>query len=90
MLLYPTIQELTKGGINRFQLVIAAAKGARKVTDEYLKQRSDVETAVDNGMVGVKHITQYSSNEQALSVAIQKINSGEYKIVDHSETDKST
>ena len=43
MMLYPTIQELTEGKINRYELVIATAKGARKVIekdiarDEYLK-----------------------------------------------------
>ena len=39
-MLYPTIDELTKGKFNRYQLAIATAKCARLVTDEYVHQRT--------------------------------------------------
>ena len=38
-MLYPTIDELTKGKFNRYELAIATAKCARMITDEYVKQR---------------------------------------------------
>ena len=39
-MIYPSIGELTKDGkINRYELVIATAKCARKITDEYVAQR---------------------------------------------------
>ena len=33
-MIYPTIQELTKGNYNRYQLAIATAKCARLITNE--------------------------------------------------------
>ena len=48
-MLYPTINELTKGQYNRYELSLATAKCARIVTDEYVKQREDAEHANANG-----------------------------------------
>ena len=39
MMIKPSIEQLTKGEINRYELVIATAKCARIVTDEYVEQR---------------------------------------------------
>ena len=36
----PSIAELTQGNFNRYELVIGAAKCARRVTDEYVEQRA--------------------------------------------------
>lgn len=48
-MIYPSIGELTKDGkINRYELVIATAKCARKITDEYVAQRELAERAVAN------------------------------------------
>ena len=44
-MLYPTINELTKGDFNRYELSLATARCARIVTDEYVKQREDAEKA---------------------------------------------
>ena len=38
-MLYPTIEELTQGKFNRYELSLATAKCARIVTDEYAKQK---------------------------------------------------
>ena len=45
-MLYPTINQLTGGQFNRYELVIATAKCARMVTDEYVRQRETAEKAV--------------------------------------------
>ena len=39
MMLQPTVADLTKGKINRYELAIATAKCARAITDEYLNQK---------------------------------------------------
>jgi hypothetical protein len=44
----PTIAELTKEEMNRYELVIAIAKSARRVTDEYVEQRARAERMVAN------------------------------------------
>ena len=38
-MLYPTINKLTKGKFNRYQLAVATAKCARLITDEYVRER---------------------------------------------------
>ena len=38
-MIYPTIDKLTGGEFNRYELVIGVAKGARIVTDEYVAMR---------------------------------------------------
>jgi len=40
MLISPSIVDLTKGKYNAYTIVIAAAKGARMVTDEYVAARA--------------------------------------------------
>ena len=39
----PSIEQLTKGKFNRYSLVIATAKCARMITDEYVVQREKAE-----------------------------------------------
>ena len=46
-MLYPTIQELTGGKINRYELVIAAAKGARIVRRINAEERFRMEKVLD-------------------------------------------
>ena len=39
----PSVEDLTAKGINRYELVIATAKCARLITDEYVEQRAYAE-----------------------------------------------
>ena len=43
-MIYPTIDELTKGEFNRYELVVGVAKCARIVTDEYIEMRNKAQT----------------------------------------------
>ena len=45
-MLHPTIKQLTKDQYNRYELTLATAKCARLLTDEYVKQREDVEKSM--------------------------------------------
>ena len=49
-MLYPTINELTKGEYNRYELALATAKCARIITGEYVRQRE----AAERSMTGNK------------------------------------
>ena len=89
-MIYPTIQELTKGNYNRYQLAIATAKCARLITDEYVKQRSAAESALTGTKEGssstiASMIDPTLANEKAVKNAINSINKGEYEIVDAPE-----
>ena len=47
-MIYPSIDEITKGQYNRYTLCIATAKCARIVTDEYVEQRELAEKMLAN------------------------------------------
>ena len=42
-MIFPSISDLTKDKYNRYELVIATAKCARMITDEYVKERETAE-----------------------------------------------
>lgn len=88
-MIYPTIEELTKGNYNRYQLAIATAKCARIITDEYVKQRAAAENALTGSKEGsgsiVSLIDQDLADKKAVKNAIDSIRAGEYLIVDGAE-----
>lgn len=98
-MLYPTINELTKGQFNRYELALATARCARLVTDEYVKQREDAERAnaqnKENDHPINVMIDKDLRDDKAVKTAIRRIYDGEYLIVrkekDSAETvDEST
>ncbi len=84
-MLYPTIGELTKGDFNRYELSLAAARCARLVTDEYVKQREDAERSQTGNKETDKPIQTLINkelrDEKAVKTAIRRIHDGEYVIV---------
>ena len=50
MMLHPTIEDLTKGKINRYELAIATAKCARTLNDDYVAQKELAEKAAMAGI----------------------------------------
>ena len=88
-MIYLSIGELTKDGkINRYELVIATAKCARKITDEYVAQRELAERAIANKETD-KSIAALVSREfrddKAVRTAINRLQSGEYEIIPDGE-----
>ena len=84
-MLYPTPDELSRGKYNRYTLVVAAAKCARKVTDEYVKQRENAEKLISNKETDkslASMIKRDIRDEKAVKNAINRIYQGEYKIDD--------
>ena len=88
-MIYPTIQDLTKDKINRYELAIATAKCARIITDEYVKQRNAAESALTGSKEGSSTIASLIdpalANEKAVKNAINRMKNGEYEIVDSPE-----
>ena len=90
MIIEPTIDQLSKGKYNRFTLVIATAKGARMVTDDYVSQRERAENLIsgketDKPLFAL--IDQDCRDEKAVKVAIDRLMKDEYKIVNAPELD---
>ncbi len=87
-MIYPSIDELTEHGkYNRYTLVVATAKCARLVTDEYVRQREEAERLLANKETEkslAALIKREFRDDKAVKVAINKIDNGEYKIDDSS------
>ena len=83
MMLHPTIEDLTKGKINRYELAIATAKCARTLNDDYVAQKELAEKAAMAGkdVDFVVTVDQTLADVKHVRVAIDRIYSGEYKIV---------
>ena len=83
-MIYPTIEELTGGQFNRYELVVGVAKCARIVTDEYIEMRTKAQKMIDN------HETEKSlsalidpeyKDQKAVKIAIAKLQGGRFKMV---------
>jgi len=84
----PTLEDLLqKGKYNRYELVIATAKCARIVTDEYVSQRESAEKMIANKETDksiAALISREYRDEKAVRTAINRLDKNEYHIVEES------
>ena len=86
-MIHPTIGQLIDNNedINRYSLVIAAAKSARIITDEYIKQKEYAEkiASLDGDKKGNYSciIKKEYRDEKAVKNAIYGLYEGEFKLV---------
>ncbi len=82
-MIYPTIDQLTKGKFNRYELVVGVAKCARIVTDEYVSMRSEAQKLIDNHEtdkpLSMLIDPEYKDNK-AVKIAIGKLEDGKFKM----------
>ena len=79
----PSISELTKGQFNRYELVIGAAKCARRVTDEYVEQRARADRMIANRETEKSLAALIDSeyrDQKAVKIAITRLAEGRYKM----------
>lgn len=83
-MLHPTIEELTKGEYNRYELALATAKCARLVTDEYVRQHEAAEKSITGNKETDRPINTMIDkelrDEKAVHVAVNRLYAGEYVI----------
>ncbi len=88
-MLYPTIEELTEGKYNRYELALATAKCARLITDEYVRQHDAAEKSITGNKETDKPlntmIDRELRDEKAVRVAITRLYDGEYEIDVHAD-----
>ena len=84
----PSLDSLTQDNkYNRYTLVIAVAKCARKVTDEYVAQREEAERMLANKETDKSLsalIKKDYRDEKAVRIGINRLSNGEYIIDDSS------
>ena len=89
-MIYPTSDELTRGQFNRYELVIAIAKSARLVTDEYVAQRTAAQKLIDERQTEqtlAQLISPEHRDQKAVKIAIGRMVNGEYRMVRRPEED---
>lgn len=82
-MIYPTIEKLTGGEFNRYELVIGVAKGARIVTDKYVEMRMKAQKMIENHETDkplAALIDPEYKDQKAVKIAVAKIDSGEFKL----------
>ena len=89
-MIYPTIDELTKGNFNRYELVVGVAKGARMVTDKYVEMRARAQKMIENHETDkplAALIDPEYKDQKAVKIAIAKLESGRFKLA-HPKSEK--
>ena len=84
-MIYPSIDEITKGKYNRYTLCIATAKCARIVTDEYVEQRELAEKMLANKETDkslASMIKREIREEKAVKNAIKRLYNGDFVITE--------
>ena len=80
----PSVEEMTTDELNRYELVIATAKCARLITDEYVEQRACAEKLIERKETDKSIsalIDKDLRDEKAVRNAVERLKDGQYKIV---------
>lgn len=81
-MLYPSLQELTNEKVNRYRLVIATSKCARHITEKRCEEKEIAEQRKEIDRFAKDARTEtIEDTEKAVSLAIDRLKSGEYKII---------
>ena len=78
-MLYPNIQDMTNEKVNRYALVIAAAKCARSITERTSAEHEHSDDRKDSSERFPAD--RAAMSEKSVTVAIDMINSGECRII---------
>ena len=82
-MIYPTIDQLTKGQFNRYELVVGVAKCARIVTDEYIEMKTRAQKMIDNHETEkplAALIDPEYKDKKAVKIAIAKLEEGRFQL----------
>ena len=87
-MIYPTIEQLSKGEFNRYELVVGVAKCARIVADEYVEMGNKAQKMIENHETEkpiFALIDPEYKDQKAVKIAIAKLVDGRFKMVKPTE-----
>ena len=87
-MIFPSINDLAQGKYDKYTLVIATAKCARAITDEYVIQREYAERKIANKETDksiAALIKKEYRDEKAVKNAVLGLYEGKFKIVENEE-----
>ena len=88
-MIYPSVQEISDKGVNRYMLSIATAKCARRITEEQLERmRENQELQNDRFSSGFSS-KKVQNMEKPVKEAIIRLYSRDYKIIPPEESGKN-
>ncbi len=83
-MIHPTIEKLSKGEFNCYELVVGVAKCARIVTDEYVELKNKAQKLVDDHetdkSVGALIPSEYK-DQKAVKIAVSRLEEGRYRMI---------
>ena len=83
-MIYPSVQELSDEGVNRYMLSIATAKCARRITQFQLEEQARMaQEAKEDKFSGYK---KHAPFEKPVKEAINKLYSREFKVIPPNQT----
>lgn len=91
-MVFPSINELSKGKYDKYTLVIATAKCARAITDEYVIQREWAERKIANKETDkslAALIKKEYRDEKAVKNAVMGLYEGKFKIIENPENEEN-
>ena len=83
-MIYPTIDQLSGGEFNRYELVVGVAKGARIVTEKYVEMRAEAQRMIENHETDkplASLIDPEYKDQKAVKIAISRFVDGKFKMV---------
>ena len=87
-MIFPSIEQLTKETYNRYELVIATAKAARKITDNLNEKKEEMEKnaglkepSANDKIAQLQREPKDVPDEKPVKSAIQKIFEGDFIII---------
>ena len=83
-MIYPTIDQLSEGKFNRYEIVVGVAKGARIVTDKYVEMRAAAQKLIENHETDKplsSLIDPEYKDQKAVKIAIARFSDGRFKMV---------
>ena len=81
-MIYPSIQEISGKGVNRYLLSIATAKCARRITEEQLERSREMQDGHEERYSTGNFTSKKAlNNEKPVKEAINKLYTREYKII---------
>lgn len=84
-MVFPSINQLSQGKYDKYTLVIATAKCARAITDEYVIQREYAERKIANKETDktlAALIKKEYRDEKAVKNAVMGLYEGKFKIIE--------
>ena len=82
-MIHPTVEQLSGGKFNRYEVVVAVAKGARIVTDRYVEMRQNAQKMIENHETDkplAALIDPEYKDKKAVTIAIGKLNEGRFSM----------